>query len=192
MRRPVIVVVGSVNVDLVVRAGRLPRAGETVLGGDLERHGGGKGANAAVAAARLGAEVRLVAAVGEDDLGAAPFAPMLTPNATEAVALTALSDPCAAAERLARRMRAPVALTLGADGAVLAEPGASAVRLPAVAVGDVIDTTGAGDTFNGALAVALARGEAKLGAVGYAMIAAAHTVGARGARTGMPRAEQLG
>src|SRR4051812_23132663 len=64
-----VVVVGSVNVDLVVVAPSLPGPGETVLGERLDRHGGGKGANAAVAAARLGAEVRLVAAVGDDDLG---------------------------------------------------------------------------------------------------------------------------
>ncbi len=64
-----VVVVGSVNVDLVVVADRLPQPGETVLGDDLVRHGGGKGANAAVAAARCGAEVRFVGAVGDDDHG---------------------------------------------------------------------------------------------------------------------------
>jgi ribokinase len=67
--RPVVVIVGSVNVDLVVAAERLPGRGETVLGRRLERYGGGKGANAAVAAARLGADARLVAAVGDDTLG---------------------------------------------------------------------------------------------------------------------------
>jgi ribokinase len=66
-----VVVVGSVNVDLVVEAPRLPTAGETVLGERLERHQGGKGANAAVAAARLGAATTLVAAVGDDDFGRA-------------------------------------------------------------------------------------------------------------------------
>ena len=64
-----VVVVGSVNVDLVVTAASLPRPGETVAGGTFERHGGGKSANQAVAAARLGAQVRMVAAVGDDDLG---------------------------------------------------------------------------------------------------------------------------
>jgi ribokinase len=296
--RPVVVVVGSVNVDLVVRAARLPRPGETVLGEDLERHGGGKGANAAVAAARLGAEVRLVAAVGRDELGAgalaeldaegvdtdgvvaiegattgtalivvdpagenqiavaagansrvgaglvgdhapgalagagvlllsceipldgvlraaqlanaagvplvlnpapvldgvlaaAPFAPVLTPNATEAVALTGAGDPELAAHVLVARTGAPVALTLGGDGAVVAEPGGAAMRLPAAATEEVVDTTGAGDAFNGALAVALARGAAMLDAVAYAMQAAAHAVAAPGARAGMPSAEQL-
>lgn len=63
------VVVGSVNVDFVVRVDQLPRPGTTVTGGTFERHGGGKGANAAVAAARSGAVVRFVGAVGDDDLG---------------------------------------------------------------------------------------------------------------------------
>jgi ribokinase len=60
-------VVGSVNVDLVMRLPRLPVAGETVLGGVLARHHGGKGANQAVAAARAGARVAMVGAVGRED-----------------------------------------------------------------------------------------------------------------------------
>jgi ribokinase len=58
--------VGSVNLDLVARAARLPRPGETVTGAVFERVPGGKGANQAVACARLGADVVLVAAVGRD------------------------------------------------------------------------------------------------------------------------------
>jgi ribokinase len=65
-----LIVVGAINVDLVVAADRLPAPGETVVGARLERHGGGKGANAAVAAARAGAAVRLVGAVGADEHGA--------------------------------------------------------------------------------------------------------------------------
>ena len=68
--QPRVVVVGSVNVDMVVHAERLPGPGETVAGGRLERSGGGKGANQAVAAARTGAVVALIGAVGDDDLGA--------------------------------------------------------------------------------------------------------------------------
>ncbi len=66
---PKIAVVGSINLDLVARCERLPRPGETVTGATFERIPGGKGANQALAAARLGADVRLVGAVGED-----PFA----------------------------------------------------------------------------------------------------------------------
>ncbi|TVT20528.1 hypothetical protein FNH06_20490 [Amycolatopsis acidiphila] len=66
---PGVLVVGAVNVDLVVTAARLPGPGETVVGSTVERHGGGKGANAAVAAARAGARVRPVGAVGDDDFG---------------------------------------------------------------------------------------------------------------------------
>src|ERR671933_3892 len=64
-----VVVVASINVDLVVAVERLPAAGETIAGGRFARHGGGKGANQAVAAARLGAEGGVVGAVGSDDLG---------------------------------------------------------------------------------------------------------------------------
>jgi ribokinase len=65
---PRIAVVGSANVDLVARCERLPRRGETVTDAELHRLPGGKGANQAVAAARLGAAVRFIACVGDDDL----------------------------------------------------------------------------------------------------------------------------
>lgn len=59
-------VIGSINLDLVATAPRLPVAGETVTGAILARHPGGKGANQALAAARLGAEVALIGRVGDD------------------------------------------------------------------------------------------------------------------------------
>ena len=59
-------VVGSVNLDLVARVGRLPRPGETVTDATFERVPGGKGANQAVAAARLGASVLFIGCVGSD------------------------------------------------------------------------------------------------------------------------------
>ena len=273
-----VIVIGAINADLVVAAPALPGPGETVVGERLERHGGGKGANAAVAAARLGADVALVGAVGADDLGTTlleelgaegvgldailraqdeasgaalivvddrgenqiavgaganglvdgalveralpallgdaevvlvsceiPFsgvraavelalragvrvivnpapvldglldlagcAPLLSPNAHEAAAL-------------AERTGAPVVVTLGADGVVLADPAPR--RLPAAAPARVADTTGAGDAFNGALAAELARGCGLEDAVAFAIRAAARAVEAPGARAGMP------
>src|SRR3954462_1643425 len=71
MPRPIIVI-GSINMDLVCRAPAIPRRGETVLGSDFTTVPGGKGANQAVAAARLsrgGGEVPMVGRVGDDDFG---------------------------------------------------------------------------------------------------------------------------
>src|SRR5690606_23395300 len=64
-----IVVIGSINMDLVCRTPSMPRPGETVLGSAFSTIPGGKGANQAVAAARLGGEVSLIGRVGSDDFG---------------------------------------------------------------------------------------------------------------------------
>ena len=68
--RPRVTVVGSINLDLVAFCERLPRAGETLTDAELARVPGGKGANQAVAAARLGAEVSFIGCMGSDDFGA--------------------------------------------------------------------------------------------------------------------------
>ncbi|UCD49700.1 MAG: ribokinase [Phycisphaerales bacterium] len=68
-QRPHIVVVGSSNMDLVVKTARIPTLGETILGGDFLMVPGGKGANQAVAAAKLGAHVHFVARLGDDLFG---------------------------------------------------------------------------------------------------------------------------
>jgi ribokinase len=291
---PVVVVVGSINVDLMVQATRLPGPGETVLGPRLERHGGGKGANAAVAAVRLSADVRLVAAIGDDALGAealttlrsegmdvtgvaivpgqatgaalivvdaagenqiavgaganaaldpdhvrtalqrllpgagcmlvslevpreavsaavaagaehgvpvivnpapaqpwllelAAFAPILTPNAGEAAQLTGEADKRRAAAALARSTAAAVVVTDGAAGAlVLDEPGGEAVAVPAAPGAAAVDTTGAGDTFSGALATRIAAGDTVSAAARFAVVAGGCAVRAAGARAGMP------
>lgn len=93
-----VVIVGSSNTDLVVICDHLPRPGETVLGGDFQMFGGGKGANQAVAAARAGAIVTFVGAHGADSYGAAAHERLAKegietkyfqclPNATSGVAL---------------------------------------------------------------------------------------------------------
>jgi ribokinase len=311
MSQPSVVVVGSVNADLVVSVERLPRAGETVTGGTFARHGGGKGANQAVAAARAGATVALVGAVGADELGeealralaaegidvaavarlegvatgvaaivvdergenliavasganaeldatvveeaverligrgtsgivllqqeipeaavmagiraarAAGWQPVLnpaparslpadldgvilTPNADEARALAGEDDAEAAGRALAARTGAPVIVTIGAEGALLVgagdarpaeaagagPPGDTVERVPAPAVA-VVDTTGAGDAVNGALAAELAAGRPLREAVRFAMAAAALSTRAPGAREGMPRRDDV-
>jgi len=65
-----VVVVGSINTDLVAVSTRIPAAGETVIGNDFQIHPGGKGANQAVAVARLGYPVRLIGCLGSDQFGA--------------------------------------------------------------------------------------------------------------------------
>jgi ribokinase len=295
MSEPTVVVVGSVNADLVVSVPELPRAGETVTGGTFARHGGGKGANQAVAAARAGARVAMVGAVGADELGdealrelagegvdvaavarldgvptgvaaivvdqrgenfvavasganaeidpavaeaavarligrgsdgvvllghevtepvvgagiragrkagwrlvlnPAPARPLagdlegvvLTPNAHEARALAGESDVDAAARTLAARTSAPVLVTLGAEGALLLDGVAELLPAPLV---EVIDTTGAGDAVNGALAAELAAGRPLREAARFAMVAAALSTRTAGARAGMPRRDDV-
>lgn len=69
--KPHLVVVGSSNTDLVLACDRLPKPGETLLGGEFQQFAGGKGANQAVAAARAGARVTFIGAHGNDDFGRA-------------------------------------------------------------------------------------------------------------------------
>jgi ribokinase len=305
-----LVVVGSVNVDLVVRAQRLPGPGETVLGDDVERHGGGKGANAAVAAARAGADVTFVGAVGKDEYGswalaeleaegidtsfvaeiegvstgvalivvdqqaenqivvaaganwrltaqhvheallellgdancvlvgteiageavvaavedaakagvaciintapvipelaqAATFGALLTPNRTEALELLELlgldAEPettdtqtrwMGIAQALSGATGAETVITLGAQGAVVAHDAKDSSWVESRPV-EALDTTGAGDTFNGVLAASLCRGDRLVDAAKTAGIAASISVTAAGARAGMPRMDAI-
>ncbi|MCX6929489.1 MAG: ribokinase [Verrucomicrobia bacterium] len=74
MSRRSVLVIGSSNTDLIIRVARIPRPGETVLGGEFARAAGGKGANQAVAAARAGGAVTFVARVGRDANGDAALA----------------------------------------------------------------------------------------------------------------------
>jgi ribokinase len=279
--------VGSVNVDLVVAVERLPAPGETVAGGRFAQHGGGKSANQAVAAARLGADVAFVGAIGDDAMGEGAVAALaaegidvsgvarldaptgvalivvdaagenqiavasganaaftlaeldltgdgvvllgnevsdevveraaraanaagwpvvlnpaparalpdaalavITPNASEAAQLTGEEEPEAAARVLVEQTGAAVLVTRGARGALLLEPGGEPQRLDATEV-DVVDTTGAGDTVNGALAAELAEGRSLADAARFALRAAALSTTAPGARGGMPRRAEV-
>jgi ribokinase len=294
MPRPKIVVVGSANTDMVVRSEHLPLPGETVLGGKFIMTAGGKGANQAVAAARLGADVTFVARLGRDIFGdrslagyqaeginivyivhdeeeasgvalivvdeaaeniitVAPGAngrlsaddvraaepaikeadgvllqleipleavraaielaqrhtvrvilnpaparalpddvlrgvDVLTPNENEAAKLIGgqVDSPLAA---LVARGVGSVVMTCGAAGCeVLSND--KRQRVPGFHV-EAVDTTGAGDCFNGALAVALARGLQLADAARYANAAAALAVTRFGAQTSMPTQEEV-
>src|ERR671936_363901 len=120
-------VVGSINLDLVVRVDRLPRPGETLTGATLERIPGGKGANQAVAAARLGAGVRMVGCVGRD--------------ASAAEALAGLR--AAGVELAVREVEAPTGIAIilvAADGEnqIVVVPGANAEVGGFTAAGNVL------------------------------------------------------
>ena len=299
MRRP-IVIVGSINMDLMLRCRHLPKPGETVQGSDFCTVPGGKGANQAVAAARLGAPVALVGCVGADVFGQQATAALraegvdltqlqmiagiatgiamvqvdesgensivlvaganhalgtthveaataqiasaallvcqletplpavqcaieiafaagvpvllnpapaialpdallrmvtwLVPNEGEAALLSGVSingvaGAAEAAQTLVSRGAENVLITLGRHGVVAANAQGSShhAALPARPV----DTTGAGDTFVGALAAALAQSKNLREAVVVAQQAAAHSVEHRGAQASMPRSADL-
>lgn len=125
MSAPRLTVVGSINLDLVARCARLPRPGETVTDATFDRVPGGKGANQAVAAARLGADVRMIACVGEDDF------------ATEALAGL---EEAGVELQIDRRGRTGVAVILVAEDGenqIVVSPGANATLAP-VAVNDAV------------------------------------------------------
>lgn len=285
-----IAVIGSCNVDVVVEADRRPQAGETVMGKALHIVPGGKGANQAVAAARLGADVYMVGCVGDDANGTlmletmkkegihtdyvkvvpgvttgtahitlaegdnsiivvaganacvdekvvdeawdiirtadivmlqeeipletdayiirraaeegtavmlnpAPFMPLpedviakavyVTPNEHEA----ALMFPGKTQEEILCGADCRVIMTVGSAGVLYGEDG-HAENVPGFKV-PVVDTTGAGDTFNGAFAVAKASGMDMKEAIRFANAAAALSVGKIGAQGGMPKREEV-
>ncbi|NNU83786.1 ribokinase [Geobacillus sp. BMUD] len=286
MNKPVITVIGSINMDLVTVAARFPNQGETILGERFLTTPGGKGANQAVAAARLGADVRMIGAVGEDAFGRELLRSLqsegisvdgvkpvthqhtgiasitiseqdnriiVVPGANHALtpedldkyeSIIAQSDACLLqleipipvverAVSLAHRRGVRVIvnpapaqplppsvleqadfltpnehertwLFAGMDERTLVNKlivteGAKGVRIwqdgqeqliPGFRV-SVVDTTGAGDTFNGALAVALAEGKPLAEACRFANAAAALSVTKLGAQAGMPTREDV-
>ena len=123
---PRLTVVGSVNLDLVARCTRLPRAGETVTDAVFERVPGGKGANQALAAARLGARVRFVGCVGDDDFAGEALR-ALEEGRVDMDGVRSVSGPTGVA----------LILVGGGDNQIAVAPGANARLTPAdVLVGD--------------------------------------------------------
>ena len=159
-----VLVVGSINVDLVVALERLPAPGETVTGGRFARHGGGKGANQAVAAARAGARVRFVGAVGDDDLGAAALAELRAEDVDVAAVARLRREPTGVALiAVDREGRNQIAVASGANA-----------RVDAALVGAALEARGLG-----AADVCLLGFEVP----DEAILAAARAAAAAGART---------
>lgn len=119
-----IYVLGSANMDLVFALQRLPRAGETLSGGDLQLFPGGKGANQAYAAAKLGGRVALIAAIGSD-----PFGPKLTASLREAGVDTSLIETSASPTGCACIYVLP-----NGENSIVISPGANATLLPDTAL----------------------------------------------------------
>ena len=283
-------VIGSISTDFVVTTNRVPKQGETVYGQAFETTFGGKGANQAVAAARLGGQVKMFGCVGGDQFGEetkanlaengvdvssvktientttgsahitvfegdnaivyvpganqqvtvdylksveadllactyfviqneipmpsiqylidladahdikvtydpAPFieiAPMylekvdyLLPNETEAKEMFGDVN----FDELLAQYPAQLLITMGGDG-VRYHDGEVAKHLPAIK-GNVVDTTGAGDTFSGAFTVALSKGNGLTDAIQFALIAGSLSVQKFGAQGGMPTLDEL-
>ncbi|WAL65641.1 ribokinase [Amycolatopsis cynarae] len=116
-----VLVVGSANADLVVPAERRPGPGETVLGGDTTISPGGKGANTAVAAARLGADVALLGAIGQD-----PYGAVLTESLRSAGVHTDLVKTVARPTGIAY-----ITVTPDGENSILVSPGANHALEPA-------------------------------------------------------------
>jgi ribokinase len=124
---PDVVVVGSLNLDLVVRVGRLPQPGETVSGAAVERRPGGKGANQAVAAARLGAHVCLVGRIGDDESGT---------DLRSAVAATGVDVADVRVLDGSSTGTAFITVQHGGENTIVVAPGANGAMTPEVLGGD--------------------------------------------------------
>jgi len=134
-----VIVVGSVNIDLVVVAAHLPVPGETVIGGRFSQHHGGKGGNQAVAAARLGARTSFIGAVGDDAFGEQAQAAL----AAEGVELAGLRTVPAEATGVALILvdaegENSIAVASGANGTVTPAQVREALQALAVEAGDVV------------------------------------------------------
>ena len=178
-KKPRILVVGSINMDLVLEMDRLPEGGETLLGRRYSYIPGGKGANQAVAAARLGAEVTFVGRVGRDDHGSA---------LREHLAREAVDSELLAVDEAAQTGFAVIPVE--ESGAFLYETAAGCGQRVAGFSVKAVDTTAAGDAFTAGLAAQYLRTGELPRAVRYANAAGALAVTRLGAQPSMPhRAE---
>jgi ribokinase len=116
-----IVVVGSSNLDMIIRAQKLPRPGETIIGGEFLTAHGGKGANQAVAAARAGGDVAFVSAVGGDTFGEELIAGYI---------LDAISTQFVFKESDAATGVAMIAVAANGENSIIVAPGANALLSP--------------------------------------------------------------
>ncbi len=107
-----ITVVGSINLDFVASAGALPRAGETVTGATLARHPGGKGANQALAAEKLGAEVCLIGRVGDDATADEALALLDDPTGENQIVVAPGANHRVTPEQLPQRIEGPLIVQL--------------------------------------------------------------------------------
>jgi len=131
MNRKPIVVVGSINMDLVARAERIPLVGETVHGTDFQRHPGGKGANQAVAVARLGYPVRMIGSLGSDAFGEELRAQLVQSGVDVAAVRTTKGSSGVAVIAVASDGENAIVVTPGANGTVSSkdiEDNAAAIR----------------------------------------------------------------
>jgi ribokinase len=119
-----------------------------------------------------------------------PLCDYMTPNENEAAILTGQADPERAAEVLLARGAGNVVITLGAQGALVKTP-AIAEHVSAVDAGPVVETTGAGDAFNGGFATALAEGLGIVEAVRFGCAVAGISVTRHGTATSMPRRDEV-
>jgi ribokinase len=115
--RPLVAIVGSANLDVVVEVARHPRPGETVIGGDLARMPGGKGANQAVACARLGAATRFIGAVGDDEAGQ---------HLLSAMAADAVDTSSVRIDATRPSGHALIVVAAGGENTIVVSPGANA------------------------------------------------------------------
>jgi ribokinase len=118
MNHKPIVVVGSINLDLVARAERIPLAGETVTSSDFQMHPGGKGANQAVAVARLGYPVRMIGRVGSDAFGESLRADLVRSGVDTAGVRTSQGPSGVAVISVARNGENAIVVTPGANALV--------------------------------------------------------------------------